>query len=215
MSSDADKGKLSAWERWEMASFESVAAEPQLPADAPPEAGLQQLTENDLERIRQQAEQEGHQKGYQEGREQARSEGARLAALAVQFDQALAGFDQQVAEDLLRLALEVARQVVRQSIAVKPERVIAVIREALAQMSQQHALIYLHPEDASLARSYLGDQLSHAGHRIHEDLRQERGGCVIEAGGSQLDAGMATRWKRAVESLGMNTDWLEHENSPP
>ena len=198
-----------------MASFESAAAVPPQQAATPPEGGVQQLTEEDVERTRRQAEQEGYQKGYQEGRAQANSEGERLAALAVQFEQALAGFDQQVAEDLLRLALEVARQVVRQAIAVKPERVIAVIREALAQMSQQHTVIHLHPEDASLARSYLGDQLSHAGHRIHEDPRQERGGCVIEAGGSQLDASVATRWKRAAESLGVHTEWLENENSPP
>ena len=211
MSSDGDKGKQSAWARWEMADFES----PQRQTVAPPEAGVPQLTAADIEGIRRQAEQEGRQRGYQEGRERARAEGARLAALAVQFDQALAGFDQQVAEDLLRLALEVARQVVRQSISVKPERVITVIREALTQMPQLHMLIYLHPEDAALARSYLGDQLAHAGHRIHEDPRQERGGCIIEAGGSQLDASIATRWKRAVESLGMDTAWLEHENSPP
>ncbi len=215
MSSDADKGTLSAWARWEMESFESAATLPPAPVDAPPEPEVPQLTEQEIERIRWQAEQEGHQKGYQEGREQAHSEGARLAALAVQLDQALAVFDQQMAEDLLRLSLEVARQVVRQSIAIKPEQVIAVIREALAQMSQLHTLIYLHPEDASLARSYLGDQLSHAGHRIHEDPHQERGGCVIEAGGSQLDASMETRWKRVVESLGMNTDWLEKESAPP
>jgi len=215
MSPGADKGKLSAWERWEMASFDAPAAIPQPEAAAALKAGVQLPTAEEVERIRQQAEQEGHQKGYQEGQAQARSEAERLATLAVQLDQALAEFDQQVAEDLLRLALEVARQVVRQTIAVKPERVIEVIREALAQMPQLHAVIHLHPEDASLARSYLGDQLSHAGHRIHEDPRQERGGCVIEAGGSQLDASVATCWKRAVESLGGNTEWLETEDSPP
>ncbi len=213
MSSDADKGKLSAWARWEMADFESAA--PQRQTVALPEASAPVLTEADIEGIRRQAEQEGRQKGYQEGREQARGEGARLAALAMQLDQALAGFDQKVAEELLRLALAVALQVVRQSIAVKPERVITVIREALTQMPQLHMMIYLHPEDAALARSYLGDQLAHAGHRIHEDPRLERGGCIIEAGGSQLDASIATRWKRAVESLGMDTGWLENENSPP
>lgn len=215
MSPGADKGKLSAWERWEMASFDAPAAILQPEAAASLKAGVQLPTAEEIERIRQQAEQEGHQKGYQEGQAQARSEAERLATLAVQLDQALAEFDQQVAEDLLRLALEVARQVVRQTIAVKPERVIEVIREALAQMPQLHAVIHLHPEDASLARSYLGDQLSHAGHRIHEDPRQERGGCVIEAGGSQLDASVATCWKRAVESLGGNTEWLETEDSPP
>lgn len=219
MPTDADKGKLSAWERWEMASFDAASAIPQPEAAAPPEPAVQLPTEQEVEHIRQQAEQEGHQKGYQEGhaagQAQARSEGERLAALAMQFDQALTEFDEQVAEDMLRLALEVARQVVRQAIVVKPERVIEVIREALAQMPQLHAVIHLHPEDAALARSYLGDQLTHAGHRIHEDPRQERGGCVIEAGGSKLDASVATRWKRVAGSLGADAEWLEMEDSPP
>ena len=215
MLSDADKGKLSAWERWEMASFDVASATPQAQAEAPTAAELQRTIEEEIAAIRHQAEQEGRQKGYQEGQAQARSEAMRFAALTAQLDQALAEFDQQMAEDLLLLALEVARQVVRQTIAVKPERVIGVIREALTQMPQLHAVIHLHPEDASLARSYLGDQIAHAGHRIHEDQRLERGNCIIEAGGSQLDASVATRWKRTTESLGIESDWLEMDDSPP
>ena len=222
MNSEVDKGKLSAWERWEMAILDGPEAE-RSPGkrDAPllePEIALP--TAEEIEQLRQSAQQEGfqrgHRDGYSAGQAQASAEGRQLAELAVQLDQALAQFDQQVAEDLLHLAIEVARQVVRQSVAVKPERVIGVIHEALAQMPLQHAVIRLNPEDASLARSYLGDQLAHAGHRILEDPRQERGGCVIESGGSQLDASVSTRWRRVAESLGASSDWLEEpRESPP
>ncbi len=219
---DADKSKLTAWERWELASFDGSATRADEPVVLPP-------TAEEIEQIRQQAEQKGHaagysaghaegrQAGYAEGQAKALSEGERMAAMVSQLDEALVGFDQQVAEDLLALALEIAHQVVRQALTVKPELILEVIREALAQMPHPHAVIHLHPEDASLARLYLGDQISHAGHRIHEDSRLQRGDCLVEAAGSQLDASLAMRWKRISESLGARSEWLDFEDkqTPP
>ena len=215
MQTEADKGKLSPWERWELASFDddaqakAKAAEALEPVIVPP-------TAEEVEAIRQTARAEGLQQGrdqgraegYAAGRTEALSEGQRLAALGAQLEEAMASFDQQVAEELLALALDFARQVVRSAIAVKPELVLAVVREALAQLPQTHAMIHMHPEDASLTRSYLGEQLGHAGHRIVEDPRLSRGDCLIESGSSQLDASVATRWRRVAESLGLASDWL-------
>jgi flagellar assembly protein FliH len=92
---------------------------------------------------------------------------------------------------------------------MQPESVLSVVREALSQMPLQHASIHLNPEDASLARSRAGDQLAHAGHRIHEDPKLERGDVVIEVGGSHLDATVATRWQRAIASLGQELPWID------
>lgn len=222
MSPEADKSNLTAWERWELASFDGTAARTDELVPLPP-------TAEEIEQIKQQAQQEGHaagyaagqaegqQKGYAEGQAQAQAEGARMGAMVRQLDEALVGFDQQVAEDLLALSLDIARQVLRQALTVRPALILEVIREALAQMPYPHAVIHLHPEDASLARLYLGDQVSHAGHRIHEDARLQRGDCMVEAAGSLLDASLATRWKRISESLGAHSEWLESEDrqTPP
>jgi flagellar assembly protein FliH len=81
-------------------------------------------------------------------------------------------------------------------------------------LPHQHAAIYLHPEDASLVRSYLGDQLSHGGNRVLEDPNLARGDCRLEAGGTHLDAGMETRWRRVLENLGMENAWkTRHEDA--
>jgi len=220
MQTDADKGKLSPWERWELASFdEKDRLNAKDAATGAPEISLPTAEEIAAIRLAAQAEgfQQGQQEGYAAGRALALAEGQRLAALGAQLEEALATMDQQVAEDLLGLSLEVARQVVRQAIAVKPELVLGVLHEALAQMPHAHAMIHMHPEDASLTRSYLGEQLAHAGHRIVEDPRLSRGDCIIESGSSQLDASVATRWKRVAESLGMlgaGADWLTSDKSP-
>ena len=87
----------------------------------------------------------------------------------------------------------------------------AVVREAINQLPHQHTAIYLNPEDASVVRSHIGDQLTHAGHRIFEDVAIARGGCKVEAGGSQIDATVPTRWGRIVESLVDGAEWMDHE----
>lgn len=222
------EGQLTAWERWELASFEEgsggrvIAKTPAEPETPPPPAPP---TAEEIEVIRRQAREEaftagraeglkqGYDEGYQQGQAKAREEAARLSATATALESAFAGLEQEVAEDLLALSIELSRQVLRHELTAQPDALLDVVRQALAQMPHQHAAIYLHPDDASLARSYLGDQLAHAGHRIHEDAQLSRGDCIIEAGGSQLDATVATRWQRVIESLGLEASWepTDHE----
>jgi flagellar assembly protein FliH len=217
------EGELTAWERWELASFEEgndgghVPRKPPEPETPPPP--VPQLTAEEVEAIRRQARDEGHaagreegrkqgfDEGYRDGQAQAQSEGARLVTAANALENAFAGLEQEVAKELLALTVELSRLVLHRELIAQPEALLDVLRRALAQLPHQHAAIYLHPDDASLARSYLGDQLAHAGHRIHEDPRLGRGDCMIESGGSQLDATVATRWRRVIETLGLEAAW--------
>jgi len=181
--------KLSAWERWELSSLDDqVAAKP---GEVQP--ALKLPTVEELDRIRQAAQEEGYSAGYAAGRAAAQEEATRIGDVAVKLDRALASLDQQVGEELVALATEIARQVVRQEIVARPESILEVVREALLQLPHQHAVIYLHPDDAALVRAGAGEPLTHAGHRIHEDSSLARGDCLFETGGSQLDATVATR----------------------
>ncbi len=214
--------KLTAWERWELASFDNgtaVAANGAAMHAAAAEKTNVPLDRAEIERICAQAREDGYQAGYQAGLQMgkrdgyaagqtaAKEEAARIGKAANELDQALQEFDQQVADELLALAVEIARQVVRKEIAARPETILGIVNEALTYLPHQHAAIHLNPEDASLVRSYLGDVLTHAGHRILEEPTLKRGDCLLEAGGSQIDASTATRWRRVVESLGSNAPW--------
>jgi flagellar assembly protein FliH len=223
----SEPSKLTAWERWEMASFDTVEPPPppQEPGieETPPidpgetvsEAEVKLPTAEEIEQIYQQAREdgaskgheEGYQAGYQQGQAKVQAEAHHLAQAATGLDSFLTELEPQVANELLALSVALAREVIRQEISIRPETLLPVVREALAQLPHQHAAIYLHPDDASLLRSYQGDQLGHAGHRIHEDSKLARGDCLIEAGGSQIDASLAMRWRRVVESLGLTTAW--------
>ena len=203
---------LTAWERWELASFDegrSAAAPVSAGSDVHP---AQLPAVDETAQIREQARAEGFQKGEAEGyqtglrrgHEETRVGAERLARAAAKLESGLGALDAEVAEELLALAIELAREVVRQEISARPDTLLAVVREALTQLPHQHAAIYLHPEDASLLRSYLGDQLAHAGHRIHEDFKLARGDCLLESGGTQVDATMAMRWRRVLARLGIS-----------
>ncbi len=198
---------LTAWERWELASLETLEAT--TAAAAANESLEQRLGPAEIERIRGQAEEEGRKAGYAAGHAAARAEAERLGRAADALEQAMQEFNQSVADELLALATEIARQVVRQTIAVHPETIQAVVNEALAQFPHQHATIYLNPQDASLVRSYAGDALAHAGHRLLEESSLNPGDCVVESGNSQIDATLATRWRRVLEGIGLQTSWIE------
>ncbi|MDT3735042.1 MAG: flagellar assembly protein FliH [Denitratisoma sp.] len=208
MSAIIHKENLTAWQRWELGSFDQKKAAPAAPQKRGG-AASQLPTAEDIERIHRDAHKQGYDAGYEEGTARARMEALRLHTLVEQLEAALGEFDQQVAEELLGLSLEVARQVLRQAVAVRPTVILDVVRDALAQLPHQHAALYLHPEDASLVRSYLGDQLAHLGHRILEEPGIARGGLRMEAGGSHLDAGVETRWRRVIEGIGATGEWVE------
>ncbi|MDO8959920.1 MAG: flagellar assembly protein FliH [Rhodocyclaceae bacterium] len=202
---------LTAWERWELASFDEGrgAASPEaaggdaLQTQLPTAAEIAQIQEQARAEGFKKGESEGYQAGLRRGHDETRGEAERLARAAAKLESGLDALDAEVAEELLALAIELAREVVRQEIAARPDTLLAVVREALTQLPHQHAAIYLHPEDASLLRSYMGDQLAHAGHRIHEDFKLARGDCLLESGGTQVDATVAMRWQRVLAGLGI------------
>lgn len=202
------KESLTAWQRWELGSFEQKPAAPGAPQKQGGADG-RLPTADEIERIHRDAHKQGYDAGYEEGTARARMEALRLHTLVEQLEAAFGALDQQIAEELLGLALVIARQVVRQTIAARPAVILEVVREALSQLPHQHAAIHLHPEDAALVRSYLGDQLAHHGHRIFEAADVARGGLRVEAGGSHLDATVETRWRRVLEGMGVPPDWVE------
>jgi flagellar assembly protein FliH len=219
----SDKVSTPNWQRLRLADFGK-------PAETPRSSSAVAQKKNQAADTKKEYEQtQGFLRGYDDGLVAGRFEGFaageaagaaegrqaahQLLSLAANLDKALTGVDQEIADEILTLSLEIARQVLRQTVAVKPEVVLSVVHEALALLPHQHAAIYLNPADAALVRKHAGDQLTHAGHHLREDPRLERNDVVIEANGAQVDATMATRWRRIIETLGSKTPWSDDEKS--
>ncbi|MCL2875514.1 MAG: flagellar assembly protein FliH [Betaproteobacteria bacterium] len=152
---------------------------------------------------------EGREAGFLEGKAAAESEARQLHDLTVQLEQALAQFDAEIAEELVSLAVELARKIIQHTLAVEPEAIVSAIRAVLHTLPQARAQIHLNPDDIALAKSHLSEVLDQAEHVLVEDESISRGGCRIETPGAQIDATMETRWRRTIESLGREfTEWV-------
>ncbi len=212
------KEQLTAYQRWELAAFDEAGEAPATATAAAATAevetaeALQLPTAEEIERIHSEAHESGYAAGYEEGLAAAKQEAERLVRIVDNLQQQLQSVDQGVAEELLAVAVEIASQVLRQSLKVRPELILPVVREAVASMAMHHGhpCLYLNPDDAALVRAQLGEHLTHNGWRLIEDNVIERGGCRIESGASEVDATLATRWKRVLESIGANAEWLEN-----
>ncbi len=196
--------ELTAYERWELPNFGSTGIS---------NAGIQQKADSDgiklptaaeLEEIQRQAHDEGYQAGIAEGKQD-------IATLLNSMEQALQQADQEIAQDLLKLSLEVARQMVQQVIKTYPEILLNTISSAIASLPHfnQGAHLVLHPDDATIVRASMSEQLSHSGWKIFEDAQIARGGARVETAHSQIDATVANRWQRIVASIGQDSSWIQ------
>jgi flagellar assembly protein FliH len=217
------KGSLSAYQRWEMASFDPVPPAP------PQEAVDDGAFEAELQRLRDAAHaqgvasghvagqalgyqagyDQGHAQGFAQGQSEAREEAARLAALAETFKAALDGAQHEISETLVALALDIAQQVVRQHVQHDPAALIAAAREVLAVepalIGAPHLIV--SPADLPVVEAYLMEELQARGWSVRTDPAVERGGCRAHAGTGEVDAGIDTRWERVAAALGKASTW--------
>lgn len=213
--SDTPKELQSAYQRWEMNSFGDER--PSVIAKRPPEPELP--SEDTINAIREEARligyDEGHAAGYADGMAIGRADAARelehLQSIAVTFGNALSAADETIASEVLELALQLAKSMLRAALEVKPELIIPLVREAIGYLPvlQQPAILLLNPLDAGIVREGIGEELSKGGWRVSEDAQIERGGCRIETASNQIDAQASSRWARLAASLGKNNvEWL-------
>jgi len=201
MSTDDD---TTAFEHWEVVELVASASEEGTPAPA-------EDVEAELDRLRAAARAEGYAEGMAAGRVEGEQACGRMKQLVESFGNTLDNLDFRLADMVLELALDVARQVVVGELAVRPERILDVVNLALKQMAEtsRDARLLLNPDDATLVRPYLDQVLDKNRLRIVEDVRIVRGGCLIETAQGDLDATLPARWRQVVLVLGSNQNWLE------
>lgn len=224
------KEQLFQFQRWQAGSFDKKTkpAEPPHPPESPvapsiptPEAPpqLKLPTVDEIERMHEDARRSGYKEGLAEGKlagEQAMREATerqvqRFGNLISNLESALLEIEQSVAEQLLTVGIEIASQVTRGTIAANTELLLPVIREAIAALPLHHAHLTfrMNPVDAQHIRASLGEQFAQTGTQIIEDRDISPGGCMLQAGTSEVDATIETRWKRVLESIGAEPQkWL-------
>lgn len=212
---DAENARLEAEQRVQQAlqaQQEQMAMGPPLP---PP---IAYPTVEELEAIREQARKEGYDEGHAAGHADAMEAGLQttkeelqhVRTLADSFSSALQDADQLIANEVLDLALQLAKGMLKNALQVKPELILPIVRDAIEYLPvlQQPALLVLHPDDAATVRAGIGEELDKGGWRVVEDATIGRGGCKVDTASNQIDATAAARWQRLSHALGKEVDWL-------
>lgn len=145
----------------------------------------------------------------QQGQEAAQ----RLQAVLQTLDASLIDMQQQMAQQLLELACDIARQVVRQELSVNPNALQPVVREAVGMLVTEGrpATVRLNPIDMDAMAQPLREELDGPGVQWMADAAVPVGGCLVESAGTVVDGSLDKRWQRAIAALGLQSPWSEGE----
>lgn len=145
----------------------------------------------------------------QQGQESAR----RLQEVLQTFDASLIDLQQNMAQQVLELACDIARQVVRQELSVNPNPLQPVVREAVGMLVTEGrpATVRLNPVDMEAMAAPLREEVDVPGVQWVADGAVPAGGCVVESAGTVVDGSLDKRWQRAIAALGLDSPWNEGE----
>lgn len=211
MSNELPKEQMSAYQRWEMSSFDKPSTKPALdnkPTVLPP-------SQETIDLIKEEARQQGFAQGLAEGRAQGLSEGQaltrqealRFAGVLDNLMLAVEQIDTVIARDIMTLALDISKAVVHTSLQSNPELILNVINDSIHELSsiQKPATIYLHPSDAKLVQDGMTKEIEKDGWVLREDSAITPGGCRIETGSNIVDATLESRWLKIAKALAVDS----------
>ncbi|MCQ6468258.1 flagellar assembly protein FliH, partial [Vibrio parahaemolyticus] len=91
---------------------------------------------------------DGHAESYAQGKAASAVELAHLQTIAVEFGGAVQHADELIANDVMELALQLAKGMLKTALPVRPELMLPMVREAIEYLPvlQQPALLMLNPE---------------------------------------------------------------------
>jgi flagellar assembly protein FliH len=216
--------EIDAVASWSFSSMDSNLA----PLDASERDEPNATETANLQATREQAWAEGYARGREAGEQETRAAMAEpmqqaMEANAVRMgellhsvaDQLLAS-EQKISRQLLELACDIARQVVRQELKVNTRQLRTVIGEALEMIVDDGlpATVRMHPDDLALMKDSLIETLGENAPEFAADVTVTPGGCLIHTPSMAVDATVEKRWARAVGNLGLSVKWENEDISP-
>ena len=162
----------------------------------------------EAEQIRGQAwaagEAEGRTAGMAAARADAEPAVAALAASLQAVEQLKAQMISELEQDAVEMALRLAEQILAGVLAVEPERVIDVGRNALRHLTERRRVtLVVNPDDLELVSECVEQLQSELGGIEHlsvqSDRRIGRGGAIARTDSGEIDSGIDTQLARARE----------------
>jgi flagellar assembly protein FliH len=128
---------------------------------------------------------------------------AALEAILGTLARPLDELDAQVETELTRLALTVAKHLVRRELKIEPAQIIGIIRHtvALLPLASRNIKVHLHPDDAAVVREKLARPQGEQEWQLTEDPLMARGGCRVTSDNSSIDARFETAVAATLSGL--------------
>lgn len=143
--------------------------------------------------------------------QQGQDAALRLQAVFQGLDASLTDVQQQMAHQVLELACDIARQVVRQELSVNPNALGPVVREAVGMLVNdgRPTTVRLNPADMETIAPALREDMDVPAIQWVADAAVAPGGCLVESAGKVVDGSLEKRWQRAIAALGLQSLWVE------
>lgn len=161
---------------------------------------------------------EGHEQGYEQGVAQGREDGlaqglasgeeqvqATIATLTTLLDSLNAPLQQQderLEQELLSLALVLAKSVIHQEVEQNPQAVIKAVSEGIKSLGaeQGQVRVMLNPDDLPAVQQAWGEEeLAKRQWLLMAEPSLARGGCQIETATSSVDMTLEQRIKSVFD----------------
>jgi len=165
------------------------------------------------------ARQSGYQDGYRDGMAAldafkhsfAQQMSKQIGGIVTSFDAEMRALEDDMAASIARIAVELARQVVRSELEQRPELIARVAHDAVEalQLSARHVRVRVHPDDYPLVQEGAGNEMQAREAQLIPDPDVPRGGVKVDADIASVDATMETRWLQAVSSIGQQSIWQD------
>jgi len=158
--------------------------------DQPPAAADRADTSDEsLREARQAGFREGEAAGRSAAQAELRPALERLARTVEELAQLRPRLREQAEKDLVRLAVAIARRVLRRELSVDPQAIAGLVKAALEQLaSGERVRVRVHPEHEAAVRECLADAGRSEAIEIASDAALERGSAIFETARGDLDA---------------------------
>jgi len=180
----------------------------------PPEPSVAAEEEVATSSRQAQAVKAAYEEGFREGEKAgAAAVEKRLDAVEERYGESLLELDRlrstlysQIEREVVKLAVEVARKIVRREIQADPEIVQTLIRVALSRVAEKSTVtVHVHPSDYN----YLLERRAELASGTREivlvsDRAIEQGGCLVQTDCGEIDARIDQQF-REVERVFFNT----------
>ncbi|ART79731.1 flagellar assembly protein FliH [Oceanisphaera avium] len=166
--------------------------------------------------------QQGHEAGLSQGKEEGLEEGrAQIAEQVAQWQQLisqlqapLAQVDKVVEQSLVTLAIELARNLLKQEATTSPQLLLATVQEAISALpnTEHHGdttaiTLYVHPEDLTILEAHFDERSLAKRHwQLISEPSLARGDVKVKTALSELDVSLARRIDELMANF-LHANW--------